>query len=82
MEPDGPHWVRLANSRSIRELVLEYGWWYELSVLTGRFPPGTPEECYQNATLPTVEDGSLTSGPRPHDADRGRQLYLQLTMDH
>jgi hypothetical protein len=49
-----------AFQRTLREFVLEYGWWYQPGGLTGRIARGTPQECYKNATLLTVEDDALT----------------------
>jgi hypothetical protein len=45
--------------RTLREFVLEYGWWYEPGEVTGRIARGTPQECYKNATLLAAEDDSL-----------------------
>ena len=45
--------------RTLQEFVLEYGWWYEPSVLPGEIDRGTPQECFKNATFLTVEDDSL-----------------------
>jgi hypothetical protein len=46
--------------RTLQEFVLQYGWWYEPGALPGRIARGTPQECFKNATLLTVEDDSLT----------------------
>jgi hypothetical protein len=45
--------------RTLKEFVLEYGWWYVPSALPGRIAPGTAQECYKNATFLTVDDDSL-----------------------
>jgi hypothetical protein len=45
--------------RTLQEFVLQYGWWYEPSVLPGPITRGTPQECFKNATFLTVEDDSL-----------------------
>jgi hypothetical protein len=45
--------------RTLQEFVLQYGWWYEPSVLPARIAPGTPQECCKNAAFLTVDDDSL-----------------------
>jgi hypothetical protein len=45
--------------RTLQEFVLEYGWWYEPTVLPERLPRGTPQECFRNATFLTLDDDSL-----------------------
>jgi hypothetical protein len=45
--------------RTIQEFVLEYGWWYKPTALPAWIAPGTPQECFKNATFLTVEDDSL-----------------------
>jgi hypothetical protein len=45
--------------RTLPEFVLQYGWWYEPSVLPKQIARGTPQECFNNATFLTVEDDSL-----------------------
>lgn len=45
--------------RALEEFVLQYGWWYEPSVLPGHIIRGTPQECFKNATLLTVENDAL-----------------------
>jgi len=45
--------------RTLQEFVLQYGWWYEPSVLPRQIARGTPQECHKNATFLTLEDDSL-----------------------
>jgi hypothetical protein len=45
--------------RTLQEFVLEYGWWYEPTVLPKQIAPGTPQECFKNATFLAIEDDSL-----------------------
>jgi hypothetical protein len=45
--------------RTLQEFVLDYGWWYEPAVLPGRFPRGTPQECFRNAAFLALNDESL-----------------------
>ena len=51
--------MKAVFKRTLQEFVLEYGWWYEPSELPTRIAPGTPQECFKNATFLTVEDDSL-----------------------
>jgi hypothetical protein len=69
---------------TLQEFVLQYGWWYKPSVLPKQIARGTPQECFNNATLLTVEDESLiycegyalfTSGSEP-------RLHAWVTDGH
>lgn len=45
--------------RTMQQLVLDYGWWYEPAELPQHIPRGTPQECHKNAMDLALEDNSL-----------------------
>ena len=45
--------------RTLREFVLEHGWWYEPAELGERFATGTPQQCLTNATNLMLADDTL-----------------------
>jgi len=45
--------------RTFQEFMLEYAGWYEPGMLAGKIARGTPQECYKNATLLTLDDDAL-----------------------
>src|SRR4051812_43696875 len=51
--------AKVVFKRTLQEFVLQYGWWYEPSVLPEQIARGTPQQCYKNATFLTIEDDSL-----------------------
>jgi hypothetical protein len=67
--------------RTLREFVLEYGWWYEPSVVPGWIAPGTPQECFKNAAFLTVDDDSLIycEGYALFSGDSAPRLHAWVT---
>lgn len=86
--------AKVAFKRTLHEFVLQYGWFYEPSVLPPQIARGTPQECYSNAAFLTVEDDSLIycegyalftkdSAPRLHAwVTDGRGLVIDNTWSH
>jgi hypothetical protein len=76
--------ARVAFERTLQEFVLEYGWWYEPSVLPAEIARGTPQQCYKNATFLTIEDESLIycEGYALFTRDSAPRLHARVTDGH
>jgi hypothetical protein len=70
--------------RSLQEIVLQYGWWYEPSVLARHIAHATPQECFKNATFLAVEDDSLIycEGDALFSGDSVPWLHVWVTNGH
>jgi hypothetical protein len=76
--------AKVVFKRTLHEFVLQYGWWYEPSVLPKQIARGTPQECYKNATFLTVEDDALIycEGYALFSTDSAPRLHAWVTDGH